>query len=464
MHHKKIFILLPDGIGLRNFAYSHFHELGQKEGFEPIFWNNTPFDLKASGYEEVKISRAKTHPLTDIYKNARKHIELNLNIQKSGDAVYDAYRFPFSYKTLKGSLKSMATRGIIATSSSKKGLETVRKKIQQLERKTSFYQESLATLQKEKPAMVFCTNQRPVLAIAPLLAARDLGIPTASFIFSWDNLPKATMVVETDYYFVWSDHMKKELLYYYDYIRPEQVFVTGTPQFESHANKATIQTRQAFFETNGLDSTKKYICYSGDDITTSPDDQQYLADTAKAVHALNAKGHNLGILFRRCPVDFSSRYDTVLESNKDLIVNLPPLWKKIGEGWNTILPTREDVILQQNTIFHTEMVVNLGSSMVFDYVCYDKPCCFVNYDTDRTAGSNSSVKKIYNYVHFRSMPSKNAVIWLDSPEEIADRIEAGLRHPESNVAAAKEWFQVINEQPIENASARIWEAIRNIIR
>jgi len=464
MHHKKIFILLPDGIGLRNFAYSHFHELGQKEGFEPVFWNNTPFDLKTSGYEEVKISRAKTHPLTDIYKNARKHVELNLNIQKGDDKVYDAYRFPFSYKNLKSSLKSLATRGIIATNSSKKGLEKVRKKIQQLERKTSFYQESLATLQKEKPAMVFCTNQRPVLAIAPLLAARDLGIPTASFIFSWDNLPKATMVVETDYYFVWSDHMKKELLYYYDYIRSEQVFVTGTPQFESHANKATIQSKQAFFEANGLDSAKKYICYSGDDITTSPDDQQYLADTAKAVRMLNAKGHNLGILFRRCPVDFSSRYDAVLEANKDLMVNLPPLWKKIGEGWNTILPTREDVILQQNTIFHTEMVVNLGSSMVFDYVCYDKPCCFVNYDTDRTIGGNSSVKKIYNYVHFRSMPHKDAVIWLNSPEEIADRIEAGLLNPESNVAAAKEWFQVINEQSIQDASARIWEAIRNIIR
>lgn len=464
MHNKKIFILLPDGIGLRNFAYSHFHELGQKEGFEPVFWNNTPFDLKTLGYEEVKIHRAKTHPLTDIYKNARKHIELNLNIQKSGNSVYDAYRFPFSYKNLKSSLKSMTTRVIIAAHSSGKGLEKVREKIQQQERKTDFYRDSLATLQKEKPAMVFCTNQRPVLAIAPLLAARDLGIPTASFIFSWDNLPKATMVVEADYYFVWSDHMKRELLYYYDYIRPEQVFVTGTPQFESHANKATIQSKQAFFEANGLDCAKKYICYSGDDITTSPDDQQYLADTAKAVRTLNTKGHNLGILFRRCPVDFSSRYDSVLETNKDLIVNLPPLWKKIGEGWNTILPTKEDVALQQNTIFHTEMVVNLGSSMVFDYVCYDKPCCFVNYDTERTAGSNSSVKKIYNYVHFRSMPHKNAVIWLDSPEEIADRIETGLLNPESNVAAAKEWFDVINEKPIENASARIWEAIRNIIR
>lgn len=461
---NKIFILLPDGIGLRNFAYSHFHELGQKEGFEPIFWNNTPFDLTDLGYQEIKIRHTKTHPLTDIYKNARKHVELSLNIEKSGDTVYDDYRFPFSYKKIKSAIKSTATRFIIATHTSKKGLEKVREKIKKLERTTPFYQHSLETLQKEKPAFVFCTNQRPVLAIAPLLAAKDLGIPTASFIFSWDNLPKATMVVETDYYFVWSDHMKNELLHYYDYIKPEQVFVTGTPQFELHADSSKLQSREAFFASNGLEIAKKYICYSGDDITTSPDDQQYLSDTAKAVRQLNAEGHNLGIIFRRCPVDFSARYDAVLEENKDLIVSLSPLWKKIGEGWNTILPTKEDTLLQQHTILHTEMVVNLGSSMVFDYACYDKPCGFVNYDTARTAGTSSSIKKIYNYVHFCSMPNSGAVIWLNSPETIADQIRTALQDPKPTVSHAKEWFSVINQQPIQNASANIWEAIRNIIR
>lgn len=463
IEHKKIFILLPDGIGLRNFAYSHFYDLGKKEGFEPVFWNHTPFDLTKEGYKEIKISHAKTHPLTDIYKNARKHIELSLNIKKSKDAVYDTYRFPFSYKKIKSALKSSLTRFIIATHTSKNGLERVREKIKKLERKTSFYQKSFETLQNEKPSIVFCTNQRPVLAIAPLLAAKDLGIPTATFIFSWDNLPKATMVVETDYYFVWSDHMKNELLYYYDYIKPEQVFVTGTPQFELHTDRSNILSREAFYAENRLDAVKKYICYSGDDITTSPDDQQYLSDTAKAVRKLNAEGHQLGIIFRRCPVDFSSRYDAVLEENKDLIVSLSPLWKKIGEGWNTILPTKEDILLQQQTIFHTEMVVNLGSSMVFDYACYDKPCCFVNYDTVRTVATNSSVKKIYNYIHFRSMPNQEAVIWLNSANEIAAKIEMGLKEPKQNVSYAKEWFGVINQQPLENASVRIWESIRNLI-
>ncbi len=459
----KIFILLPDGIGLRNFAYSEFHAIGKKEGFDLVFWNNTPFDLKTLGFEEIKIVNSKSHPLTETYKNARKQIELNLNIRRTKDKVYDTYRFPFSYRTLKKAVKSCATQMLSFMHSSRFGWTRIREKIKQEERKTLYYHQCLETLQKEQPALVFCTNQRPMTAIAPLLAAQALGIPTATFIFSWDNLPKATMVVETDYYIVWSDLMKKELLFYYPYVKEEQVFVTGTPQFESHFDKTKILSREDFFKQYHLDFDKKYICYSGDDVTTCPDDANYLEDVALAVRKLNQKGHALGIIFRRCPVDFSERYDVVLENYRDVITPIVPLWDRMGEGWNTILPTPEDIDLQMNTIAHTELVVNLGSSMVFDYVAHHKPCAFINYDVDQKRITNWSVKKIYNYVHFRSMPNKEGVLWINSPKEIAEIIEKGITSPSSVIENAQKWFEVINQQPPQEASKRIWGAIKMII-
>jgi hypothetical protein len=462
MQNNKIFILLPDGIGLRNFAYSDFYAIGKKENFDVVFWNNTPFNLTNLGFQEIKIQNSKSHPFTDMYKNARKHIELNQNKKKTKDAVYDNYRFPFPYSTLKKGIKSCYTRWLIATHNSQKGLHRIRRKIKKEERKILYYHQSLATLQKEKPAMVFCTNQRPMTAIAPLLAAQDLGIPTATFIFSWDNLPKATMVVETDFYFVWSNHMKQELLFYYPYIKPEQIFVTGTPQFEAHFDKSKLLSRIAFFEQNNLDLEKKYICYSGDDITTCPDDSQYLEDVAQAILDLNTDGENLGIVFRRCPVDFSTRYDAVLEKFKELIVPIVPKWERKGDSWNTIFPTPKDVMLQANTIAHTEMVVNLGSSMVFDYVAHHKSCAFVNYDVSKKTLKDWSVEKIYNYVHFRSMPHKDAVVWLNNKEEIASKIKSVL-DSNSNVTHANDWFKVINQHSPEEASQRIWDGIKKII-
>lgn len=463
MSKKKIFILLPDGIGLRNFAYSSFYDLGKKKNFDVVFWNNTAFHLSALGFNEIKIDNAKTHPLTDIYKNVKIQSELNLNIKKTKDEVYNSYRFPVSYSTLKNAIKSIVVQSLTGFYFSQNGLIKIRDKMNKLERKTAFYFQSLKTLENERPALVFCTNQRPVLAIAPLLAAQDLGIPTACFIFSWDNLPKATLVVETDYYFVWSNHMKRELLFYYPNIKVKQVFVTGTPQFESHFDESCLQSREVFFKNYELDLNKKYICYSGDDLTTCPDDPQYLEHTATAIRELNKKGHSLGIIFRRCPVDFSPRFDKILEVYQDVIVSIAPKWEKQGEMWNTILPTPADVILQTNTIAHTEMVINMGSSMVFDYVAHDKACVYINYDVANKVKVNWSVRNIYNFVHFRSMPNPKAVFWINSSEEIASKIEEVLKDSKETVGCAKNWFEVINQHPPQEASLRIWNAIDEII-
>lgn len=463
MPSKKILILLPDGVGLRNFAYSNFYNLGIQNGFEVVFWNNTSFALSDIGFPEIKIKNSKNNPWTDIYKNAKIQIELNQSKQKWKEKVYDLYRFPLPFHSWKSAIKSSIVKSIVITHNSNSGLQKLRHKMKAEERKTNYYQNCLETLKKEKPAMVFCTNQRPVLAIAPLVAAQDLGIPTATFIFSWDNLPKATMVVQTDFYFVWSAHMKSELLHYYPDIKEEQVLITGTPQFESHFGIGNLLSREQFYEQNGLDIHKKYICYSGDDITTCPDDPQYLEDVAAAIQELNNSGHSLGILFRRCPVDFSSRYDEVLNRYRDIIVPVAPKWIPKGEYWNDILPTKEDVYLQKNTIIHTEMVVNLGSSMVFDYVTHKKPCAYINYDVPNKRKADWSVKNIYQFIHFRSMPNKNAVVWLDSKEEIAIKIKEALTNSDKQISAAQDWFEKINQHPPQNASERIWKQIKNCI-
>lgn len=463
MSQNKIFILLPDGVGLRNFAYSNFYKLGLQEGFDVVFWNNTSFPLTDLGFKEIKIQGSKNNPITDICKNAKIQIELNQSEKKTGNSVYDTYRFPLPFTNVKTIIKSLMVKSLSITHNSNGGLVKIRGIMKVQERKTDYYQQCLSTLKKEKPAMVFCTNQRPVLAIAPLVAAQDLGIPTATFIFSWDNLPKATMVVETDYYFVWSNHMKNELLFYYPNIKEDQILVTGTPQFESHFEKKQLLSREDFFRLNGLDLKKKYICYSGDDVTTCPDDQQYLEDVAIAVQELSEKGFSLGILFRRCPVDFSSRYDKVLEKYKEIIVPVAPKWIQKGKYWNDILPSQEDIFLQMNTIAHTEMVVNLGSSMVFDYVTNLKACAYINYDVPNKIRADWSVKKIYNFVHFQSMPNKEAVIWFNTKEEITAKIKKGLVDSQINVQYAKEWFEKINQHPPQNASERIWGQIKNII-
>jgi tetratricopeptide (TPR) repeat protein len=133
-------------------------------------------------------------------------------------------------------------------------------------------------------------------------------------------------------------------------------------------------------------------------IELNPNDPIYLSDMARAVRSMNEAGNSLGILFRRCPVDFSTRYDAVLQEFQDCIVSVAPKWKKQGADWNTILPTKADMQLLVNTIYHTQLVVNLGSSMVFDYAALHKPCAYIRYDVPNCPVNDWSVQKIYNFI------------------------------------------------------------------
>jgi len=460
---KKIFILLPDGVGLRNFAFTSFVGIGEQMGWEVVFWNQTPFNLTELGYEEIKLE-GKPRASTDLLKRAKISAELDYFEEKFEDKVYQSYKFPSSNKSIKSKIKNTIVTQLTKTYKGEKGLQKLRGKLKASERKSVFYKNCKAVLEKEKPDLVFCTNQRPVNAIAPLTAAQDLKIPTGTFVFSWDNLPKATMVIEPDFYFVWSEYMKEELINYYPFINSVNIFITGSPQFEPHFNLKLRKTREEFFGENNLDLTREYICFSGDDKTTSPDDAHYLQDVAEAIESLNKNGKTkLGILFRRCPVDFSDRYDTVLEKYKDLIVPLAPKWEQVGGTWNAVIPTREDLQLQINTILHTKAVVNLASSMVFDYAIFNKPCLYLNYNVEGKVDESWNPEKVYNFVHFRSMPTGKEIFWINSKDKIKSKLSKSLKTGEKRVKEAKTWFEIINQHPAGKASERIWNGIDEII-
>ena len=222
-------------------------------------------------------------------------------------------------------------------------------------------------------------------------------------------------------------------------------------------------SREDFYKEYSLEPDRDYLCYSGDDITTAPHDELYLRDTAEAVRKLNAAGENIGIIFRRSPVDVSGRYEKILENFSDVIVAIEPDWIQLGEEWNTVLPSKYDLKLQTNIIQHTFMVINVGSSMVFDYASYGLPCAYINYNPD-VEPLQKDTKSVYNYIHFRSMPNENAVLWINEKMEISEVLKKVIQGESSVEIQAKKWFDLINRAPHEKSSERIWNAFNEIVQ
>ncbi len=138
---------------------------------------------------------------------------------------------------------------------------------------------------------------------------------------------------------------------------------------------------------------------------------------------LNGLEKDYQILLRRCPVDISRRFESIIKKHTTLIKQAPPLWNfEPNSNWTTIYPLPEDVKLLVSTVYYSEIVVNLGSTMAFDFAMFKKPCIYINYDQEIKVNPNWSVNWIYELQPFRSMLDKNAVIWINNKNEIKDKI------------------------------------------
>lgn len=443
MEKNKILLLFPDGVGIRNYLYSDvFNHLNEDlilfHNFDPetihAIQQNTPVK------EEIEIPEYSESVKEKFLRELICLSRLYYNHSKVNNPTL-LTNWNWNQKTFSKKVFYKAIEFLAPFFKQYSSILKLEKKYQKAIRKNSFYDKAKDILKKTEPNIVFCSHQRALKAATIFAAATDLGIKTTTVIYSWDNLPKARMALRADNYFVWSEYMKKELNLYYPEIASSQISITGTPQFEFYDDAKNIITKEVFYQQYNLDPNKKIICFSGDDTKTSPDDPKYLKDIAEEITKADLQ-NQYQILLRRCPVDFSGRFDVVVNAYKDLIKEAAPLWyfSKSNE-WNSVYPSFEDVKLLVSTAFYSEIVVNVGSTMAFDFGMFDKPGVFINYDQEVKTVDNWSVKTIYNYQHFKSMPDPKAVIWLNNRQEIVDKII--YRKNGQSLEQLKKWSEIV---------------------
>jgi hypothetical protein len=421
---NKIVLLFPDGVGIRNYLYSDvFKDVKEDIVLLHNFDSETITAIKKTATigNDITIPKYKESFKEKFLRELICLSRLYYNAEKVDNKTLMT-NWNWNQKTFSKKLFYKTIEIVAPFFKEYSSILKLEKKYQSAIRQNSFYDEVSAILREFQPSILFCSHQRALKAATVFAAATDLGIKTTTVIYSWDNLPKARLALRANTYLVWSDYMKKELELYYPEISSDAIHITGTPQFEFYENKKNIIEKEIFYERYNLDPNKKIICFSGDDTKTSPDDPSYLRDLAEELIKANLQG-NYQILLRRCPVDFSGRFDAVVQEYKDLIREAPPLWYfNSSKEWSAVYPSVDDVKLLVSTAFYADIVVNVGSTMAFDFAMFNKPCVYINYDQENKKESEWSVKNIYQFQHFKSMPNRDAIIWFNSKEEIIGKI------------------------------------------
>jgi hypothetical protein len=301
--------------------------------------------------------------------------------------------------------------------------------LSKMERTTSRWlrttDEYVHLLRKINPSLVFNgSHVHSRVATQAVQAAQWLGIPTATFIFSWDNLTsQGRIMLPYDYYLVWNETLRDQLLEIYDSIRPEQVFVTGTPQFDFHFQSKFYWSREEFCSKVGADPSRPIVLYSTGMANHMPGEPQIVEGIADMLKGMSDLG-SPQLLVRVYPKDLTGRFEDLKRRRPDIL--FPPVpWEA---AWLT--PKFEDSYLLSNTLRHAQVGINVASTIALELCMFHKPVLNVGYNPPGVNREELDYSRYYEFDHYRPIVESGAVRVAKTEGEMQELLRQALSEPQ----------------------------------
>ena len=453
---KKLAVVITDGVGFRNFILSDFLAEAEKIFDEVVILSCLPANIYSGFVEQSRIIELDVFEErfpTWFFRKAKEiaHLQLHKN---NNFGIQDSLRVN---ATTSKSPRGYATRFIFkftAILNSEKWIQRFNFWQQISYKNNSIVKSYKSILEKENFDLLFFTHQRPPY-IAPLVFQADqLKIKTATFIFSWDNLAsKGRMAANFDYYLVWSDLMKSELQQFYTSVKVEKIRVVGTPQFEPYVLERYRVTKAAFVLKFNLEPALKTICFSCGDISTSKNDELYIATIADAI--VQAKIQNVNFIVRTSPAEDPVRFTSLVARYPFIKWNYPK-WFLSREGhqevWSQRIPTVEDVVDLRSMLEFSDLNINMLSTMSLDFMQFDKPVINTVFGN---ATNGFYDQRFLNYAHIANVVDSKATKIAKNQEALIEAINVYLDNPTIDSANRKQLMEHQVSKPLQQTGSRI---------
>jgi hypothetical protein len=294
-------------------------------------------------------------------------------------------------------------------------------------------------------------------AIQAVQAAQWLGIPTATFIFSWDNLTsQGRIILPYDYFLVWNELLKNQLLEMYDWIKPENVFVTGTPQFDFHFRPEFYVSRKEFCSQIGADPNRPIVFYATGMPNHMPGEPAIVEDIADALIEYPAS-ERPQLLVRVYAKDRTGRFDELRFRRPEILfpeVAWEPQW---------LTPKYEDSYALVNTLRHCAVGINVASTVSLELCMFDKPVINVGYNPPEVENSVLSYSDYYAFDHYKPVVDSGAVRVAKSKAEMRVLLEESLSNPGAGSSDRKHLIEKMFGNTLDGKSAnRVAEVLTNL--
>lgn len=304
-----------------------------------------------------------------------------------------------------------------------------------------------------KPKLVFSTCPLMPVEWVPIQVARDMGIKTALYILSWDNLStKQRPPLPVDLIFVWNERMKKELEINYPGSESSEIFISGSTQFDFYFNTDYYESKKEFFKRKGISIDRPLIVYAGVTPSLMPEENLIVEKLIEDIKIGKVK-KNPQLLVRLHPKDDGSRYKILKEKYKDVLFSIPGENNR-GEiqKW---LPNEDEIRELVSIVKYCDVNINVASTMTIDSALMDRPIINLKYYLSKNSSRAPWGIYIYETTHYKPIVETKGAEMAYSPEELVEKINLYFSNPEKD----KEGRKKIVELVCGNVDGKAYEKI-----
>lgn len=299
-----------------------------------------------------------------------------------------------------------------------------------LERKQLNNRTAEEIINRYKPSLVISTVPVTVMEATLLYVSSKRRIKTVTHILSWDNITcKGHFRMLSDYYIVWGSIMKEELQRYYG-IKNKYIFECGVPHFDLH-----FQNRKLL----GASQEDPYLLFAMSSPYFAPREIDIVEKIASWIEEDRWPGlkfvvrpHPQNVIGNMADLSWLSRLKNIVSDK--VKVDYPKINNQSGIHWSM---KQSDMPEMSLLIGNSIALINSGSTMSIDALCYLKPVIVTMFDNEEELPWHVSIRRVEEYEHFKNLIDSGGVAKTGNYKELQDAISEVVKHPEVRLEKMK---------------------------
>lgn len=288
--------------------------------------------------------------------------------------------------------------------------------------------EHLALLDHERIDAVFSVTPFTVQELVLLHATERAAIPAITSILSFDNLTtRPPLPIRFDRYLVWNRANAAELRRGYPGLAATAIAIVGPAQFDFYADPRWVRPVAEWRRDLGLPDGAPTVLYGAGPPSVSPHEAQYV-DHLLAAIADGRLPADLRVVLRRHPNDPPGRWERFAAHPAVHVDDPGAIGSDLRPGQTNM--GREQIEGLCSTLAHTDVHVNVSSTLTLDGAFYGKPQIGPAYDVEGARRHRRRAIELYEREHFLEIVASGGLELARSPEQLVAQVAGALRDPD----------------------------------